>query len=166
MYDEYVGLLETLNLSAEEKGLECAMPKGFAKELKSLNFIGIRYTFKLLLPSLIALSKTFQSGAINFSRIVPNVLKIKTKLQQLFDSGKTVNFLKDDLQTRLRDCHLQIKKEKEGTFTVIAERYVKAMIWNISERFPSDVLEVLHAFSVFDFEKVPTDYSSNEFTLY
>ena len=100
------------------------------------------YTLKVMLASPTALSKTFQSGAINFSRIVPNVLKTKTKIQQLFDKAKTVNLLKDDLQTRLRSCHLQINEEQERRITDIAERYVKAMIWNINERFSSDVLEV------------------------
>ena len=118
------------------------MGKGFARKLKSLNFLGMLYTLKVMLPSLTALSVTFQSGAINFSRIVPNVLKTKTKIQQLFDKVKTVNLLKDDLQTRLRSCHLQINEEQERIITDIAERYVKAMIWNINERFSSDVLEV------------------------
>ena len=79
------------------------------------------YTLTVMLPSLTALGKTFQSGAINFSRIVPNVLKTKTKLQQLFHNGKTVNLLKDDLQTRLRSCHLQINEEQEGIITDMAE---------------------------------------------
>ena len=48
----------------------------------------------------------------------------------------------------------------------LAEGYVKAIIWSISERFPSDVLEVLDASSIFDLEKVPTVCSSNEFTVY
>ena len=48
----------------------------------------------------------------------------------------------------MRSCNLQINEEREGIITDIAERYVKAMIWNINERFPSDVLEVLDAFSI------------------
>ena len=79
------------------------------------------YTLTVMLPSITALGKTFQSEAINFSRIVPNVLKTKTKLHQLFDNGKTVNLLKDDLQTRLRSCHLQINEEQEGIITDMAE---------------------------------------------
>ena len=62
----------------------------------------------------------------NLSRIVPNILKTKIKLHQLFDNGK-----KNDLETRLRSCHLQINKEKKGINTDTSERYVKAMIWNI-----------------------------------
>ena len=37
VYDEYVGLLETLNRLAEEKGSGEAMAKGLAKKLKRLN---------------------------------------------------------------------------------------------------------------------------------
>ena len=54
---------------------------------------------------------------------------------------------------RLRSCNLQINEEREGIITDIAERYVKAVIWNINERFPSDVLEVLDAFSIVNLEK-------------
>ena len=63
---------------AKEKGSGGAMPKGLVKKLESLHFLGMRYTFRLLLPSLAALSKTFQCGIINFLKIVPKVLKIKT----------------------------------------------------------------------------------------
>ena len=56
------------------------MAKGLAKKLKSLDFLGMLYALKLILLSLTALNKTFQSGAINFSRIVPNILKTKTTL--------------------------------------------------------------------------------------
>ena len=53
--------------------------KGFSKSLKSPKFIGMLYTLRVMLPSLTALSKTFQTGAINFSRITPNMeKKIKT----------------------------------------------------------------------------------------
>ena len=142
------------------------MVKGFPKKLKRLNFLGMVYTLKIMLPSLTALNKTFQSGVISFSKIVPNIRETKAKLQQLFNNDETVNLLKDDLQMRLRRYHLQINEEQEGIITNIAERYTKAMIWNISERFPSNVLEVLDAFSIFDLEKVRFDCSSNEFTVY
>ena len=54
----------------------------------------------------------------------------------------------------------------ERLTTVIAERYVKAMIQNINERFLQNNLSVLEAFSIFDLGSVPTDCSSYEFTVY
>ena len=38
------------------------------------------------------------------------------------------------------------------------------MIWNINERFPSDVMDILDAFSIFNLENIPTNQTSNEFT--
>ena len=40
VYDEYVGLWETLNRLTEEKGSGGAMAKGFARKLKRLNGLG------------------------------------------------------------------------------------------------------------------------------
>ena len=56
------------------------MKKGvLLKNWEGFTFLDILY-IKKLLPSLTELCENFRSGAIIFSRIVPNVLKIKTKL--------------------------------------------------------------------------------------
>ena len=119
------------------------------------------YTLKIILPSLTASSKTFQTGVINFSKIVLNALKTITKFRQLFDNGESFNLLKNDLceDARLRSCNFQINEEKERVITNIVERYNKTTLWNIDERFPSDVSEVFEAFSIFDLELVLTDYT-------
>ena len=70
------------------------------------------YMLKVTLGSPTLLSKTFSIRDINFSRIIPNVLKTNNKLQQLFAQDKTMNLLKDDIQARLKRRNLQIK-EKE-----------------------------------------------------
>ena len=44
VYREYVRLLQILNLLVEEKGSGGAMKKGFAKKLKSFNFLEMLYT--------------------------------------------------------------------------------------------------------------------------
>ena len=44
VYDEYAGLLETLNILEGEEGSGGSMVKGFAKTLKSSNFLGMLYT--------------------------------------------------------------------------------------------------------------------------
>ena len=72
-----VGLLETLNLLMEEKESVGAMMKGFAKNLKRLNFLGMLYTLKVRLSSLIALSKNFQSRALIFKQLFQMYLKKK-----------------------------------------------------------------------------------------
>ena len=46
-----------------------------------------------MLPSLTALSNTFQTGAINFSIITPNIENAKSKLQQILDEQKPLMLL-------------------------------------------------------------------------
>ena len=75
--EEYAGLLETFSILETEGGSGGSMAKGFSKslKLKSPKFIGMLYTLRVMLPSLTALSRTFQTGSINFSRITPNIEK-------------------------------------------------------------------------------------------
>ena len=51
VYEEYVGLLETFSLSETEGGSGNSMEKGLYKSWKSLKFIGILYTLRVMLPS-------------------------------------------------------------------------------------------------------------------
>ena len=78
VYDEYIGLLEALNLQAKDKGSRGAVAKGLTKKMKSLDFLEMLYRLcKVMLRSLFTLSKCFQSGAIKVSRIILKVLKTK-----------------------------------------------------------------------------------------
>ena len=60
------------------------------------------YTLRVMLPSLTALTKTFQTGAINFSKITPNIEKTKSNLQQISDKQKSLMLLKTGLKNRLQ----------------------------------------------------------------
>ena len=60
------------------------------------------YTLRVMLPSLTALSKTFQTGAINFSKITPNIEKTKSNLQQISDKQQSLMLLKTGLKNRLQ----------------------------------------------------------------
>ena len=106
-----------------------------------------------MLPSLTALSKTFQTGAINFSRITPNIEKTKAKLQQVLDVQKPLKVLKSDMKNRLQRFSL-------------TERYTKAMLWNIDDGFPHNVLSILDVFSIFNLDNIPTNTTSSEFRVY
>ena len=62
--------------------------------------------------------------------------------------------------------NLVIDQKAEEKINSITEMYVKSMIWNIDERFPCNVLNILDAFSIFNLENVPPDQSSSEFSIY
>ena len=94
-------LLETFNILEIEGGSGSSMAKGFSKPLKSSKFIGMLHKLKVMLPSLTALSKTFQTEAINFSTITPNIEKAKSKLRQILDEQKPL-LLKSDIKNRLQ----------------------------------------------------------------
>ena len=79
VYEEYVGLLETLSILETEGGSGGSMANGFSNLLQSPKFIGMLYTLTVMVPSLTALSKAFQTRAINFFRITPNIEKNKIK---------------------------------------------------------------------------------------
>ena len=166
IYDEYVGLLESLKLLENEGGAGGAIAKGFGKTLRGPKFLGMLYTLKVMLPSLTALSKTFQKGAITFSKIIPNVAKTKAHLQKHFENETPLKLLKGEVTSRLQRCNLVIAERDEESVKSITERYTKAMIWNIEERFQSDVLGILDAFGIFNLDSIPTHASSNEFSIY
>ena len=67
------------------------------KKMDSVEFLGLLYNMKFMLPSLTALSKTFQTGAINFSRIKPNLEKTKAQLQNTATQQTALKKLKSDV---------------------------------------------------------------------
>ena len=81
-----------MSILQTEGGTRGSMAKGFTKTLKIPNFIGILYTLAVILPFLTALRKTFQTGAINVSRSIPNIEKRKSKLQERLDERKRHTF--------------------------------------------------------------------------
>ena len=112
---------------------------GLRKDIEKLKFSRNALHIEGNASSLTALSKSFQTGEINFSRIAPNVVKTKTKLQQLLNEDKAMELLKEDIKKRLKPCNLVIYQKAEEKINSITERYVKAMIWNIDEQFPCNV---------------------------
>ena len=54
VYEEYVGLLEAFSTLETEGGSGGSMVKDFSKLLKSPEFVGMFYTLRVKLPSLIA----------------------------------------------------------------------------------------------------------------
>ena len=62
VYEEYAGLLETFSTFATVGRSGGSMAKGFSKSLESSKFVGMLYTLRVMLLSLTALSRAFQTG--------------------------------------------------------------------------------------------------------
>ena len=83
VHAEYAGLLHTLRLLKDEKTAGGASASGILKKLDDKRFLAALYMLKFTLPHLSVLSKTFQTGELNFSRIKPAIEKAKYKLRQV-----------------------------------------------------------------------------------
>ena len=101
VYEKYARLSETFTILETEGGSGGFVVKSFSKSLKSPKFIGILYTLRVMLPSLTALSRTFQTGVTNFSRITPKIEKTKSKLRQILDEQKPLKLFKTDMKNKL-----------------------------------------------------------------
>ena len=98
-WDEYVGLIKTLQTLGEERNGAKAV--GILKKIKNIDFIGSLCLFKNMLPILSTLSKTFQTNALNFSRITPAIVRAKEKIMEVASDGRVVDHLRVALNTRI-----------------------------------------------------------------
>ena len=79
-------------------------------KIDSPEFLGTLYLLKFMLPHLSYLSRTFQSGNLNFYRISPNIHVTKTKLQETRAENKVLVKLDKDLgeDERLSLCNITL----------------------------------------------------------
>ena len=89
-----------------------------------------------ILSSLTGLSKTFQTGSLNFSRISLANNKCKSKILEVTKSYRVVQLLKENLNGRLKELNIILKKSEEIHITNLVEKYAKSMCINIEARFP------------------------------
>ena len=114
IYEEYFGLTHCLcSIQEQDKSPGGAMASGLLKKMDSVEFLVLLYTMKFMLASLTALSKTFQTGAINFSRIKPNLEKTKAQLQNTTTQQTALKKLKIDVNGRLALCELNMSEHQE-----------------------------------------------------
>ena len=114
IYEEYVGLIHCLrSIQEQDKSPGEAMTSGLLKKMDSVEFLGLLYTMKFMLPSLTALRKTFETGAINFSRIKPNLEKTKAQPQNTATQQTALKKLKSDVNGRLALCELIMSEHQE-----------------------------------------------------
>ena len=68
MFETYATLLHTFKELEKD-----ALAVGLLKKMKTLKFLGTIYILKEVVPCLTTLSKTFQAGALNISRVGPAI---------------------------------------------------------------------------------------------
>ena len=164
VYDEYEGIVKTLQEIQFDRS-SGSLAIGLLKKIKDHEFLGTLYLLKCMLPNISALSKTFQTGSLNFSRIIPSINRCKTKIQEIEQNGKVWDELEKDLGGRLRSLNITLTDIQERRIKSLVGKYANSICQNIAARFPSNSCEILTAFSIFDVDLLPTR-SSPAFSVY
>ena len=154
-YEEYEGLVKTLEKIRDTDKASGSLAAGLLKKIKNYEFLGTLYLLKDMLPNLSALSKVFQTGSLNFSRIIPSLKKCKSKLQEVEREGTVIENLKNDLKGRLRSLNIELTEREEMRLKTFPKKYVDSICKNIDERFPESTCKVLESFSIFDIDLLP-----------
>ena len=163
VYKECTYLLHALrSVKDEEGGSTGATAAGVLKKV-DMEFLAVLYVLKLILSYLSTLSKTFQSGELNFSRIKPAIEKTTHRIKDLAEKQKPFTELKQDLVTHHVFCEKELSAENEKQVKLYTEKYAESVIGNIHECFPEDMLSVLGSFFIFNVENFPSISDSEEF---
>ena len=113
IYEQYVGLIHCLSsIQVQDRSLDGVMASGLLKKMEC-GVLGPSLNHEIYAASLTALSKTFQTGAINFSRIKPNLEKTKAQLQNTATQQTALKKLKSDVNGRLALCELNMSEHQE-----------------------------------------------------
>lgn len=147
---DFVPILHTLHFFSETD----AVAIGLLKKMKTPQFIGAIYIFRNVLPILARLSKLFQYGTVNFSRIRPALQASKHDLQVVVDAGIVLTELKKDVDERLALTDIHPTPYQYEMISTMLNKYVSALKENLDRRF-DDALPVISSFSIFDPTAIP-----------
>ena len=86
---------------------------GLLKKISHYEFLGKLYLLKNILPSLTGLSKTLQTGSLNFSRISPAINRCKSKILEVTKDERIIRQHKEDLNGRLKELNNILKEFEE-----------------------------------------------------
>ena len=113
VYFEFTGLLQTLRV-LNNGNTEGASAKGLLNKMNIQDFLSVFYMLNFMLPHLTVLSKTFQKGELNVSRIASNIDKTKFKINTVTQQNKILNQFQEDTVNHLSACEITINKKNKG----------------------------------------------------
>ena len=129
-YEEYERLVKTLEKIRDTDRASGSLAAGLWKKIKNYEFLGTLYLLKDMLPNLSALNKVFQTGSLNFSRIIPSLEKCKSKLQEVERKCTVIENLKNDLKGRLRSLNIELTEREEMRLKTFPKKYVDSICKN------------------------------------
>ena len=113
VYKEYSYLLHALISMKDQGSRTGATAHGVLQKMDSTHFLSVLYILKFTLPLISTLSKTFQTGELNFSRIEPAIEKTIYRIEELVENQTPLQELKTDLTTRHALCEKSLSSNDE-----------------------------------------------------
>ena len=165
VFEEYVGLLHLLRILREDKSAGPTATR-ILKKVENFRFLGTLYLMKFMLSHLSIYSKTFQTGSLNFSRVILSLNKTKNKIMAVANQNEAYRELEKDIAGRLSLCQTELTDFMKKSIKRDIKIFAMAISDNIDARFPQNVQKVLEAFFVFNLDILPSDSSASIFTLY
>nr|XP_033807729.1 zinc finger and BTB domain-containing protein 25 isoform X2 [Geotrypetes seraphini]XP_033807730.1 zinc finger and BTB domain-containing protein 25 isoform X2 [Geotrypetes seraphini]XP_033807731.1 zinc finger and BTB domain-containing protein 25 isoform X2 [Geotrypetes seraphini]XP_033807732.1 zinc finger and BTB domain-containing protein 25 isoform X2 [Geotrypetes seraphini]XP_033807733.1 zinc finger and BTB domain-containing protein 25 isoform X2 [Geotrypetes seraphini]XP_033807734.1 zinc len=158
VYNDYIALLNIFRTVQDAGATEHTL---FHK-ISSVHFIGTVYILKDIYPVLLAVTKIFQKGKVNFTTMESSVYYAVHQLNEALNSKKSIIKLKEDLQPegRLGLSNIFLGAEDEKDLTQLLEDCVSAIKSNLQSRFDS-YLPLVSAFSIFNPLLVPAPESTD-----
>ena len=101
------------------------------------------------------ISKTFQTGSLNFSRISPAINRCKSKILEVAKDDRVIQQFKQDFNERLKELNILLKESEEISITNLLEKYAKSMCHNIEARFHQTTCKILESIGIFNIELLP-----------
>ena len=126
LFKEYVGMMQASRIMKEDRAIGGAQIDGLLRKIDNTTFLGTLYMLKLVLPHLSTLSKTFQKGSLNFSRISPNMEKTIHKMHFIEVEGQRLNTLTLDITGQLEQWEIALNENQKQITARLATEYVDA----------------------------------------
>ena len=158
-------MTQALKIMEEDRAIGGDQIDGLLRKIDNTTFLGTLYMLKLVLPHLSTLSKTFQKGSLNFSRISLSIEKTIRKMHFIEVEGQHFNTLMLDIGGQLEQWEIALNENQQEMTARLATQYVDALEQNIQDRFRTEIIHVLKVFHIFDGGMVPEE-KSEEFEVF
>ena len=125
-WEEFGRLVDALK--ELEKDKSCGFTAtGLLRRINNYEFWGTLGLLKHVLPNLSALSKTFQTGCLNFSRITLLIEKCKDRLGKIVADGEVLPAVKSALSNILKNTGITLSHFQKERMTSMVKKYIDSI---------------------------------------
>ncbi|XP_072542830.1 zinc finger protein 862-like [Salminus brasiliensis] len=143
--------------------------KGLLTSVRQFNFVALAHLMKDVLMHVSLLSKHFQKENLDFSTVQPMVEGTKETLRELmvYPGPAEEEFFSSLQGNKFKGDKLFEFNTQKTAFDGMKNRYVGSLIDEIDRRFPTDTMDILSWFTIFEPKKaIVAKQASENLSLY